>query len=133
VPQIAEADNKDLNLRILLNIIPILQILGLLLMPIDPSYAQGIRKIVDANGVTYFTNEPPEKDSPVKPSPTTSVAVPETFVAPVTTQVQAIKPVDNPKPPQSATSQSANQPINPAQALGDWPPKSLKLTPAAVP
>jgi hypothetical protein len=118
--------------RIFMHFIPIVLVLGLLLMPIGLSYAQGIRKIVDANGVTYFTNEPPEKDSPVKPSPTTSVAVPETFVAPVTTQVQAIKPVDNPKPPQSATSQSANQPINPAQALGDWPPKSLKLTPATV-
>ena len=116
-----------------MNIIPILLVFGSLLMPICPSYAQGIRKIVDAKGVTYFTNEPPEKDSAVKPSPVASAAVTETSVAPVTSQVQAKKPEDNPKPPQSATSQPAKLPINPSQALGDWPPKSLKLTPATIP
>ncbi len=116
-----------------MHILPIVLVVGSLLFPVDPSCAQGIRKIVDAKGVTYFTNEPPENDPVVKPSPVASAAVTATSAAPIPSPVLAKKTEDNPKPPQSATSQPAKLPINPAQALGDWPPKSLKLTPATVP
>ena len=116
-----------------MHIVLTLLVFGMLLMPIGPSFAQGIRKIVDANGVTYFTNEPPERDPAVKPSPVASAAVAANSVASATSQVQAKKPEGNPNPPQSTTSQPAKLPINPSQALGDWPPKSLKLAPATVP
>ena len=123
----------------------ILLVTSSMLLHFDPNYAQAIRKIVDTNGVTYFTNEPPEKDPPANITPTHEPLVkanPNPRNAPVTEPAAASGAANasisqsassKAKLPQLPTSAPVSLPINPAQALGDWPPKSLKLTPGAVP
>ena len=77
-----------------------------------PAPAQTIRKIIDEKGVPYFTNQPPEDDRPQRPASAAS--------APAVPAASASKPDVAPKP----------LPANPSQALGDWPPRPLQVTPA---
>ena len=123
----------------------ILLVMSSMLLHFDLSYAQGIRKFVDTNGVTYFTNEPPEKDPPANITPTHEPLVkanPNPRNAPVTEPAAASGAANasisqsassKAKLPQFSASAPSRVPVNPAKALGDWPPKSLKLTPGAVP
>ena len=88
-----------------------LLVMGLLALQVNLAQAQDIRKVVDANGVVHYTNEPPEKDSPVK----------------------VIRPPEVAPPPAlPASDKSTKAPLDPSKALGDWPPKSLQSKPAAA-
>lgn len=128
-----------------MKIYAILLVTSSILLPFGPNYAQGIRKIVDANGVTYFTNEPPEKELPANISPIhepSAKAMPNPMNVPVATASaasgaatarQSQSTSSKAKLPQLPASASSGLPANPAQALGDWPPKSLRLTPGTVP
>jgi hypothetical protein len=85
--------------------------MGLLALQVNAVQAQDIRKVVDANGVTQYTNEPPEKDRPVK----------------------VIKPPEvAPLPASPVSEKSSKAPLDPSKALGDWPPKSLQSKPTAA-
>ncbi len=87
-----------------------LLVMGLLALQFNAVQAQDIRKVIDANGVTHYTNEPPEKDRPVK----------------------VIKPPEvAPLPASPASDKQSKAPLDPSKALGDWPPKSLQPKPAA--
>jgi hypothetical protein len=82
--------------------------MGLLALQVNAVQAQDIRKVVDANGVTQYTNEPPEKDRPVR-----VIRPPETAAS-------------------AATDKKDKVPLDLSKALGDWPPKSLHSNPTAA-
>ncbi len=119
-----------------------LLLIVLLAVQVDSVHAQAIRKSVDANGVTYFTNEPPENDPPAKPKAVASVPVAaasaESGKAPPSRSASSASSsklavtspsavgAEKPTPTQTAP---AKLPLNPTQALGDWPPKSLQIKP----
>jgi hypothetical protein len=92
-------------------------------------HAQAIRKIVDAKGVTYYTNQAPEEDQVMQLTPVVPLPIVSNPVVPVTpnTQVLTANLAAAPANPSSAPVKR-NLPANPAQALGDWPPK-LKAAP----
>jgi hypothetical protein len=85
-----------------------LLVMCLLALQDNSAQAQDIRKVVDANGVIHYTNEPPEKDRPVRVI----------------------------RPPEAAASAASDKqsraPLDPSKALGDWPPKLLENKPAAA-
>jgi hypothetical protein len=105
-----------------------LLLLGLLL--IDTSAAQGIIKIVDDKGVTYFTNEPESNDPSAKPKQLAASASPVSAASSPSALTVAEKSKVNATATQATASSTIKAPINPAQALGDWPPKSLQIKPA---
>lgn len=76
-----------------------------------PAWAE-VWKYVDGKGVTHFTNQPPPPNAqqliPLPPSLPSSA-------------VRASVPATVPVPP--AAPASAAKPLNPAKALGDWPPR----------
>lgn len=83
-------------------------------------------KYVDKEGVTRFTNEPPNQGAqrlfqsdPELPSPAARASEPTPAPAPASApaRVPASAPIAAPEA----------LPINPAKALGDWPPKPLIL------
>ncbi len=120
---------------------------GLLALPIAPAHAEGIRKIVDAKGKTFYTNEAPENDGRVAPPQAPAAAAAEPLAA-----VSAIPngTASEPTRPSSATAPTARapaslatsaaevgkanqQPLDLARALGDWPPKSMRMVPPKAP
>jgi hypothetical protein len=88
--------------------IAFLLVMGVLALQVIAVQAQDIRKVIDANGVTHYTNEPPEKARPVR-----VIRPPETAAS-------------------AAIDRSDKAPLDPSKALGDWPPKSLNSKPGTA-
>ena len=85
-----------------------------------------IWKYVDANGVTHFTNEPPTQNAQqLIPLPTSAPNPAPRASEPVNATVPSGVPVPLAAP--VAAAAPVARPLNPAKALGDWPPKPLIL------
>lgn len=122
---------KSARQSVLNNCARLLVFLGMICVIAAPAEAQAIRKFTDARGVTYYTNQPPEDDPkprpPTAPAPAASAPV-AAASAPVA--VASSPPASPPAP--AVVPAKPTAPINPAMALGDWPPRALLKTPDPV-
>jgi hypothetical protein len=92
-----------------------------------------MRKYVDANGVTFYTNEPVEESQQPETQPAPALAANPSASSPAgAASATASAPAkasesssraSMPVPGASTAKPSGTTPIDPSKALGDWPPR----------